>query len=158
MTTSGEVEECVRSEFRRLVGVVAVAAGSTAVAEDAVQLAFVKAFERVERGRSIDNLPAWVVRVAINETRSRWRRVAAERWALAKLNGHAEASENTDELLDLGEAIRILPARQQQTVVLHYLMGLDVATTATILGVGAGTVKKALSRARDRLGEALEER
>ena len=61
MTTSGEVEECVRSDFRRLVGIVAVASGSTAVAEDAVQLAFVKAFERVERGRSIDNLPAWVV-------------------------------------------------------------------------------------------------
>jgi RNA polymerase sigma-70 factor, ECF subfamily len=160
MTTKGEVEACVRSDFRRIVGIVTVACGSPTVAEDAVQVAFVRALERTERGRQTDNLPAWVVRVAINETRSRWRRVAAERRALGRLNGQVARDDrpNQDELVDLSDAVRRLPLRQQQAVVLHYLLGLDVAETARVLGVGAGTVKKALSRAREHLGRALEER
>jgi RNA polymerase sigma factor (sigma-70 family) len=160
MATSEEVEHCVRSDFRRIVGIVTVACGSPSLAEDAVQMAFVKAFERAERGRTIDNLPGWVVRVAINETRSRWRRAAAERRAVGRMNGLAtrESGPDHDELVDLGDAVRHLPMRQQQAVVLHYLLGLDVTETAGVLGVGPGTVKKALSRAREHLGRALEER
>lgn len=157
MSAAGEVEDCVRTEFRRLVGIVAVACGSTTIAEDSVQVAFVKAFERADRGQRIENVTAWIVRVAINESRSRWRRIAAERRAVTKLNGHAPPSPDAEQLIDLGVAVRALPRRQQQAVVLHYLVGLDVAATATTLGVGEGTVKKALSRAREHLGAALEE-
>jgi DNA-directed RNA polymerase specialized sigma24 family protein len=41
---------------------------------------------------------------------------------------------------------------------LHYLLDLDVATTAAVLEVSPGTVKTALSRAREKLAAALRER
>jgi len=162
MGASGEVdeiEECARRDYSRLVGIVAAACGSTSVAEEAVQAAFVKAIERTRRGHAIDRVPAWVVTVAINETRSRWRRRRIEQDGLAKLDGRIpHDSDDRALLLDLDAALRSLPIRQQQVIVLHYLLGLDVAATAAVLDVSPGTVKKALFRARARLATDLEER
>jgi RNA polymerase sigma factor (sigma-70 family) len=154
-----EIEECARREYPRLVGIVAAACGSTSLAEEAVQTAFVKAIERARRGHVIDRVPAWVVKVAINETRSKWRRHRVEQKGLAELNGRiAQDDADRAALVDLDAALRSLPTRQQQAVVLHYLLGLDVVATAEVLNVSAGTVKKAMSRARARLATELEER
>lgn len=159
MADVGEIEECARREYPRLVGIVAAACGSASAAEEAVQTAFVKAIEQTKRGRDIERLPAWITAVAINETRSRWRRRTIEVQKLAELNGRIPRDESErEELIDLDAALRALPLRQQQTVVLHYLLGLDVASIAEVLGIGAGTVKKAMSRGRAHLAEALEER
>jgi RNA polymerase sigma factor (sigma-70 family) len=158
MADVGEIEECARSGYSRLVGMVGAACGSTSIAEEAVQTAFVKAIEQANRGRTIDNVAAWIVAVALNETRSRWRRRRVETEKLAQLNGHVPRGEvDREALIDLDAALRGLPTRQQQTVVLHYLFGLDVASIADVLGVSAGTVKKAMSRARERLADVLEE-
>ncbi|MBK5222132.1 MAG: RNA polymerase sigma factor [Acidimicrobiia bacterium] len=162
MADSGEIDECACRDFARLVGIVAAACGSTPLAEDAVQVAFVRAIERTRRGATIERLPAWIVAVAINETRSRWRRIATERRSVAALNGQRGGTDtdavDTAALVDLDAAMRQLPLRQQQTVVLHYLLGLDVASVAEVLGVSVGTVKKAMSRARQQLAATLEER
>lgn len=159
MADAGEIEECARRDYSRLVGIVAAACGSTSLAEEAVQTAFVKAIERTRRGHALERVPAWVVTVAINETRSRWRRGRVERESLARLDGRVPHDDvDRDALIALDGAVRRLPLRQQQAVVLHYLMGLDVKSIAAMLEVGEGTVKKALSRARERLAEELEER
>ena len=159
MTDVGEIEECAKRDYSRLVGIVGAACGSTSLAEEAVQTAFVKAIERVRRGHDIERVPAWIVTVAINETRSRWRRRRTEDATLGRLDGRARP-DDTDHaaLLDLDAALRELPVRQQQAMVLHYLLGLDIASIAATLGVGEGTVKKAMARARERLAAALEER
>lgn len=159
MADVGEIEECTRGDYPRLVGIIAAACGSAAIAEEAVQTAFVKAIERSRRGQRIERVPAWIVAVALNETRSRWRRRDVERRKLAELNGHVPRDGiDRDALIDLDAAVQDLPLRQQQAVVLHYLVGLDVAATADVLGVGVGTVKKAMARARTTLADALEER
>jgi DNA-directed RNA polymerase specialized sigma24 family protein len=43
-------------------------------------------------------------------------------------------------------------------VVLFYLLDLDVATVAGLLGISEGTVKTALSRARQKLAVLLDGR
>ena len=64
------------------------------------------------------------------------------------------------ETLALVEALRTLPVRQRQVIVLHHLVGLPVEEVAQTLRVPAGTVKSQLSRGRRalaaRLGEAEE--
>ncbi len=50
MPADDEVEACVLAEYGRLVGVVAVVTGSRSTAEDAVQEAFAKAWERTAKG------------------------------------------------------------------------------------------------------------
>ena len=64
------------------------------------------------------------------------------------------------ETLALVEALRTLPIRQRQAIVLHHLVGLPVEEVAQTLRMPAGTVKSLLSRGRRalaaRLGEAEE--
>jgi RNA polymerase sigma factor (sigma-70 family) len=64
------------------------------------------------------------------------------------------------ETLALVEALRTLPVRQRQVIVLHYLVDLPVQEIAQTLAVPSGTVKSLLARGRQalaaRLGEAEE--
>jgi RNA polymerase sigma factor (sigma-70 family) len=64
------------------------------------------------------------------------------------------AADDTTRL-DVHAAVRRLPARQQEAVVLHYLLDLSVADTAAAMGCDQGTVKTHLSRARAALLRAL---
>lgn len=66
----------------------------------------------------------------------------------------------SDEALALVEALRTLPIRQRQVLVLHYLVDLPVDQVAHTLRMPEGTVKSLLSRGRQllaaKLGEAEE--
>ena len=135
----------------------ALVTGSRALAEDAVQEALVRAWERSERGEPIASLPAWVTRVAMNLSRSGVRRLRAELRARARL-GPGPADRGTagaEARVDLGRALTALPRRQREVTVLRYHLGLDVAEIAAALGVTEGTVKTSLFRARRALAAAL---
>jgi RNA polymerase sigma-70 factor (ECF subfamily) len=60
--------------------------------------------------------------------------------------------------LDLLTALRSLPDRQQEAVVLHYLVDCPVTTVADLMGVSEGTVKAHLHKARAALHALLEVR
>lgn len=156
-TTAAEEEltSLVESDYRRLVGVVAVVCGSTTLAEDAVQEALVRAWERIGRGATFDHLAGWVVVVAINQVRQTGRRSRAEHRAVARLAARDPATNAHDEVLDLQRAVATLPWRQREVVVLHYLLGLGVRATARVLGISEGTVKTGLFRARASLAARL---
>jgi RNA polymerase sigma-70 factor, ECF subfamily len=151
------VRQFVETEYVRVVAAVAMVAGSLALAEEAVQEALARAWERARRGREIDSLPRWVVTVALNLARTGRRRQRLERSAGWDLRAVAPAPEAA---IDVGRAVTNLPLRQRQAVVLHYYLDLDVAETARTLGVSPGTVKTALHRARrtlaGRLGDQKE--
>jgi RNA polymerase sigma-70 factor (ECF subfamily) len=152
-----DVEACVRLESERLVRVVAVATGSVPAAQDAVQGAFARALERAARGGEFTHLAGWVVTVALNLARSGRRRARVE----ARAGGHLLAPNDrldVETLVDLDRAVRALPQRQREAVVLYYLLDLDVATVAELLGVSPGTVKTALARGREKLAVALTDR
>ena len=158
MPVQSEIEDCYRAEYRRLVGVVAVVTGSTTLAEESVQEAFARALVRSRRGRPIAHLGAWIVTVALNHARSRWRSAVRERRGLDRLGGpeHLVANDQTDALV-LRDAIAGLARRQRDAVVLYYLLDMKVDDVAQALGASEGTVKTALSRARVRLAEALSD-
>jgi len=61
------------------------------------------------------------------------------------------------ETLALVQALRTLPVRQRQAIVLHYLVDLPVAEIAQMLGVPQGTVKSLLARGRRALAATLGE-
>jgi RNA polymerase sigma-70 factor, ECF subfamily len=154
-----ELREFLATEYPRLVGAVALVAGSRALAEDAVQEAVARAWERSDRGEHIESLGSWVMTVAINLSRSAWRRRRAERRARERLAGRTTAATDPGatlpELVDLRRAMETLPRRQREVVVLHYYLDLPVATIGAVLGVEVGTVKTSLFRARRALASAL---
>jgi RNA polymerase sigma-70 factor (ECF subfamily) len=60
--------------------------------------------------------------------------------------------------LDVLTALRSLPERQRQAVVLHYLLDCPVATVADLMSVSEGAVKAHLFKARATLRTLLEVR
>jgi RNA polymerase sigma factor (sigma-70 family) len=55
-------------------------------------------------------------------------------------------------------ALRALPVRQREVLVLRYYLDCSEAEIATTLGIGAGTVKTHARRGLAALAETLEER
>jgi RNA polymerase sigma factor (sigma-70 family) len=143
-------------DYPRLVNAVALASGSYPAAEDAVQEALVRAWMRSERGERVESLPAWVAAVALNQTRSGWRRATAERRARRRL-GHPPdvAAPPGEASLEVARALAELPRRQREVAVLRYLLEMSTSEVASALGIGEGTVKSSLARARAHLAEAL---
>jgi RNA polymerase sigma factor (sigma-70 family) len=155
--------------------------GGRQQAEDAVQEALVRAWQLRARGDEVSSWEAWVATTAANAVRAELRRRDAERRALGRLAGpghrgghaadgvdagrggytvgHADAADaalgGSLAAGDLGDAVRRLPAREREVVVLHYVADLPVADVAERLGVAPGTVKRALHDARRRLAAAL---
>lgn len=66
----GTIREFLRTTYPRLVAAVGLISGSRPAAEDAVQEALARAWERSERGEHIESLQAWVTTVAMNLARS----------------------------------------------------------------------------------------
>ena len=146
------------TRYPRLVAGVALITGSHAAAEDAVQEALLRAWERSERGATIESLEAWVTAVALNLARSAVRRLIAERSARARMAAGGAARRALDvERLDIERALDRLPRRQREAVVCRYYLGMDTAEVAEVLRVTPGTVKSTLFRARAALAAALGE-
>ena len=135
---------------------VALVCGSVPAAEDAVQEALVRAWVRSERGERLESLPAWVASVALNHTRSGWRRAAAERRARRRLGDPTRsAPPPSEDHVEVARALAALPRREREVAVLRYLLGFDTKETAATLSIGEGTVKSSLARARMHLADAL---
>jgi RNA polymerase sigma factor (sigma-70 family) len=138
------------------VNAVALASGSYPAAEDAVQEALVRAWIRSERGQQVESLPAWVTAVALNLTRSGWRRTMAERRARRRFPERSSmVSPPSEEHVDVARALEALPRRQREVAVLRYLLEMSTTEVAATLGITEGTVKSSLARARAHLAETL---
>jgi len=151
-----EIRGFLARDYPRLVNAVALASGSYPAAEDAVQEALVRAWIRSERGEGVESLPAWVAAVALNLTRSGWRRTMAERRARRRLPERSGAATPSEEHMDVARALEALPRRQREVAVLRYLLEMSTAEVAATLGIAEGTVKSSLARARAHLAEALQ--
>jgi RNA polymerase sigma-70 factor (ECF subfamily) len=146
----------------------AVLLGAGGEAEDVVQEAFVKAYAALDGFKPGAPFRPWLLRIVANETRNlhraAGRRLARERraWEQAQPLLAARPDDPVDALqsaerqnaLVLGLA-RLSPAHRQ-VVTCRYLLELDEAETAAVLGWPRGTVKSRLSRALIKLREALD--
>jgi RNA polymerase sigma-70 factor, ECF subfamily len=158
-----EIRAFLASDYPRLVAGLAVVLGGRTAAEDAVQEALARAWERSMRGEQIQSLRDWVAVVAMNLLRSRLRRLAAELRARERLAAREQtrtphkglATESPDERLDLARALGALPRRQREALVLHYFAGLPLADIARALHTRQGAVQQLLHRGRRSLASAL---
>lgn len=154
----GAIRAFVIEDYPRIVTGLSVMCGSRAAAEDAVQEALAKAWERAERGEQIQELAGWVTVVARNNLMSWFRRVRAERRArdlLGQQGASRESTGMTDDHVDVVRALGLLTKAQRETTVLRYYLGMTVRDIARALRVSEGTVKSTLYRARQILAPAL---
>lgn len=124
-------------------------AGDAGLAEDATQEAFVRALARWRRLGEQRWVAGWVMTTALNVVRRQLRQRPAEPTTPTPHAPH--------ELVEARIAVRHLPRRQQQAVVLHYLIGMPVAEVARSMGCRDGTVKAHLAKARRSLAHELDD-
>jgi len=150
-------DEFYAVSYRRLVGQIYVMCGNLAEAQDCVQEAFVRAWDK-RRSLDRDQSPeAWVRTVAYRLAVSRWRRA---RKALLPPDRAYAASRPTEpgvSRVALARALQLLPPEQRRAIVLHHLCDLSVADIALETGAPTGTVKARLARGRTALAALLDD-
>ncbi len=141
---------------RRLLGQLALMTGDADQAQDVVQEAYVRAWQRWDRVCTLDDPEAWVRTVAWRLAVSRWRRARLALRAQPRVaTPEASPEPGTDEMLDVRAALAQLPEGQRLVLVLHELCDLTVEQVAAQTGLPVGTVKTRLMRGRAALAAHL---
>ncbi len=134
--------------------------------EDALQEAYVRAYQHLGQFAGRARLSTWLSRIAVNEARARIRRrqriVSAGRQgiALEEMAGRDAPPDRemcSAELREaIAQALEALPCPLRMVFVLREVEGLGTAETAESLGITPANVKVRLHRAREQLRAALE--
>lgn len=156
MDHSADFDTFYRTHAPALVRQLAAHTGDVGDAQECVQEAFARAWQRWSKVSSYDVPEAWVRQVAWRLAVSRWRRARSAAVA-ARRHGPAPDVPPTDpDRVALVRALRAIPEAQRRAVVLHHVGGLTVAEIAADTGVPVGTVKARLSRGRTALAALLD--
>jgi len=145
---SADFELFFRDERGRLFGSMLLITGSTHEADEVVQEAFFKVWERWDRVGVMENPTGYLYRTALNAQRSAYRRAvrAAKRTiSPAPPEDPFTAVAARDEVL---RALATMTPRQRTAVVLTELHGYDTDEAARAMGIRAGTVRVLVSKAR----------
>lgn len=137
------------STFRPVSAAVRAFCGDADLAYEATQEAFARAYASWSRIKEAAHPQGWVTTTAINLTRRHFRRPPL-------LSKDAPSPAPSGDRIDVLAALRRLPERQRQAVVLHYLIDAPVAAVADVMGVSEGAVKAHLFKARAALRGELE--
>lgn len=130
-----------------------------ALAEDAVQDTFVKAWQAYDRFRGEASEKSWLMRIAVNTCRDlrrgKWFRHVDRQVRMEDLPEPAEPFQWEDDTVT--RAILALPDGLRQVVTLRYYQGFTVQEAADILKLSRRTVHYRLEKAERLLKESLEE-
>ncbi|GAA1994630.1 SigE family RNA polymerase sigma factor [Catenulispora subtropica] len=158
MADDSEFDDFYRGTSHRLLQYAYAMTGDLGTAQDLVQEAYIRAWQRWSRVRGYDQPESWLRMVVQRMATDRWRRLGVARRARAagawEPGPAAPApSENTVVLV---RALRGLREAERRALVLHYLLDLPVTDIAVETGAPVGTVKSWLSRGRAALAAELE--
>ena len=154
------VTDLFRDHHLELVRLALVMVGDLATAEDVVQ----DAFERLHRGwrglRQPSSSLAYVRSSVLNGCRSVHRRAAVARKHVPRLAQHPGAHGEDPASAagvrgELAAALRLLPRRQREVLVLRYYLDLDVAEIAATLRISPSAVRATNTRGLAALARAL---
>ena len=153
------------AHYRSLVRLATLLLHDQPAAEDVVQDSFVAMHSSWRRLRDTDKAVAYLRQSVVNRSRSRLRHLkVVDRKAPALLPAESAASVASAEsgamtALDRDHvlrALRTLPQRQREVLVLRYYGDLSEAQIAAAMGISTGAVKSHASRGMTALRERLE--
>ncbi len=149
------------TEYRPLVRLALLLTHDAGLAEEIVQDAFVGLHQRWRRLRDPQAGAAYLRQSVVNRCRSALR----HRGVVGRFTGRSGPAESAPSAESLAlaagthsavlAAVRRLPARQREALVLRYYLDLSEAQTAELMGVSAGAVKSHTARALTALRRLL---
>jgi RNA polymerase sigma-70 factor (sigma-E family) len=148
------------AHYRSLVRLSALLLGDAAVAEEVVQDAFVAMHGKWGRLREPDKAAAYLRQAVVNRSRSALRRRVVEERHAQRADAAGPSAEqsalHTLERDAVMAALRSLPQRQREVLVLRYYADLSEADIAGALSISQGAVKSHASRGIAALRNVLE--
>jgi RNA polymerase sigma-70 factor (sigma-E family) len=146
----------------QFVRLAVVMLGDRVAAEDVVQEAFCALYRRWRHLNEQEKALSYVRSAVLNGCRSQLRaRIRAERRNSPLAVGHAPSAEDdaliAEDHRQVLVALRALPHRQREALVLRFYLDLTEPDIARSMGISAGTVKSTTSRALAALGRLLKE-
>ena len=130
-----------QAEHRRLFGTLCLVTGNRQEAEELMQEAFLRLWERKDSVSYLDDPAAYLYRIAFNLFRNRLRRMVRAARRVFLESPSADAFGIVDERHDLFVALRGLSPRQRAAVVLTDLMDISSEEAGRLLGVRPGTAR-----------------
>jgi RNA polymerase sigma-70 factor, ECF subfamily len=144
-------------------------------AQDLTQDTFLRALKAIKNFRGESNLKTWLFRIAVNETKNRWR------WWKRRKNDSivsldaenvfnemplsetiADVSENPETAIlrrerefQLRKMLRELPQNFREVIILRDIEGLSYDEIAVALSTNVGTIKSRIARGREELRKKL---
>src|SRR3954464_6829456 len=134
--------------------------GDAADAEDVTQTTFLNAYRAYKNGTRPDKPHSWLIAIAHNVCRQRFRQAQRRPREVAfdEGMGEAEAVEPAGPTAEeLRRALSELPPNQRAALVMRELEGSSYAEIAGVLGVSVSALEALLFRARRSFREQLEE-
>ena len=138
-----------------LIATVTAISGDRDAATEAVDEAFVRAFERRDRVEAMASPTGWILTVALNQLR-RSKRQSSRRREAEQDAATPEWIAPADPRHEVWTAVAALPRREREAVALRYLADLTEPQIADVMGVAVGTVGATLTAARRKLAASLQ--
>ena len=130
--------------------------GEPEMAQDVLQEAYARAWQRWTRVADLESPAAWVRTVAWRLAVSQFRRrKVADRVLLGLRRRPADPAPSPEHSWDLDQALQQLNPVYRQALVLHDLYGFTMEQVAAECGVAVGTIKSRLARGRAAVAAAL---
>lgn len=129
-----------------------------AMAEDAVQETFLRAFRHQDDFQGESSVKTWITRIAINVCKD----MLTDPWARHRSGedlpdeATPEPSFSSEDRYVISGKIANLPPKYKEVILLHYYQELKLSEIAEILGESEATIKTRLKRARDMLRSELK--
>lgn len=129
-----------------------------AMAEDAVQETFLRAFRHQDGFRGESSVKTWITRIAINVCKD----MLTDPWARHRSGedlpdeATPESDISSEDRYVISGKIANLPPKYKEVILLHYYQELKLSEIAEILGESESTIKTRLKRARDMLRSELK--
>ena len=158
VTAASELDELYRVHAAEVFRYAYAVLGNRADAEDVTQTTFVNALRALERGEKPRKPTNWLITIAHNLIRQRFRQQQT-RPLEVELDRDVAATENADDGPSLDELVRALqkiPPTQRQALVLRELEGRSYAEIGELLGVSESALEALIFRARRSLAEEIE--
>lgn len=152
-----DFDDFYRDTARRLVRYAYGLTGDPAEAQDLVQEAYARAWQRWRRLSAYDDPEAWLRLVVNRLSADRWRRLGVRRARAAAEPPLRPVSAPSEDVVLLVRAMRELPEKVRRALALHYLLDRSIADIATETGSTVNTVKSWLHRGRALLAAALDD-
>jgi RNA polymerase sigma-70 factor (sigma-E family) len=160
---SDAVASLFHTHHRRLVGLASLLCDDQATSEDVVQEAFAGLYRRWWQLRDANSALAYLNKAVVNGSRDHLRRRRRSTTLMLRMVPKPEALSSAeqdvisrDESDRLWLAIRTLPHRQRQVLVLRYYLDQSEAQIAETMNVSRGSVKRHAARGLAALASYLE--